>query len=159
MLGLIFLILSSFYLNPPIPLPTPHEGAKGGRGGVLFISISQNKGQFFSLHILSYLITSDILPITDSKDGTAKSPNARIWAGSKSLESAPEGGCAVVCVRHPGRVFFMMFFSAVVRRQVFLAVAAVRTGLGPSHPHPLNGPYGTCRLRTPVLACWGVLHC
>lgn len=75
LLGLI--LLSSYYIGGH-PLPTPHEGAKGGRGRVLFISISQNKGQFFSLHILSYLTTSDILPITDYKDETAKSPNVLI---------------------------------------------------------------------------------
>ena len=98
------ILLSSYYIGGH-PLPTPHEGAKGGRGGVLFISISQNKGQFFSLHILSYLITSDILPITDYKDGTAMPLKVRIWAGSKSLGSVTCGGCAVVCVRHPGRVF------------------------------------------------------
>ena len=75
---LFYLVLLSSYYIGGHPLPTPHEGAKGGRGGVLFISISQNKGQFFSLHILSYLITSDILPITDYKDETAKSPNVLI---------------------------------------------------------------------------------
>ena len=75
---LFYLILLSSYYIGGHPLPTPHEGAKGGRGGVLFISISQNKGQFFSLHILSYLITSDILPITDYKDGTAKPQSVRI---------------------------------------------------------------------------------
>ena len=75
LLGLI--LLSSYYIGGH-PLPTPHEGAKGGRGGVLFISISQNKGQFFSLHILSYLITSDILPITDYNDGAAKPQSVRI---------------------------------------------------------------------------------
>ena len=88
------ILLSSYYIGGH-PLPTPHEGAKGGRGGVLFISISQNKGPFFSLHILPYLISSDILPITDYKDETAKSPNARIWAGRKSLASVTCGGRSV----------------------------------------------------------------
>ena len=36
---------------------------------------------------------------------------------------------------------FYGFVSAAVRRQVFLAVAVAGTGLGPSHPHPLNGPF------------------
>lgn len=63
-------LLSSYYIGGH-PLPTPHEGAKGGRGGVLFISISQNKGPFFTLHTLLHFNTSDILTITDYKDGIA----------------------------------------------------------------------------------------
>ena len=154
---LCLILLSSYYIGGH-PLPTPPMRGPRGAGAGSYLSQSHKTKVHFlaytSCHTL-FLLIYFLLQITRTEK-----PSLQMHGYGPE---AVLGVCDLwrtlrMSVRHRAASFYG-FVSAAVRRQVFLAVAVAGTGLGPSHPHPLNGPFGTCRLRTSVLACWGVLHC